>query len=131
VSAPDPRWLDRRLVLAIHREQIREHGGASGVRDDGLLESALARPQNHLAYTGASVPELAAVYALALAGNHPFIDGNKRTAYVALEFFLDLNGFDFTAPDAESVLAMLGIASGEWTDDEFVAWTTGFARPRV
>ncbi len=129
-SGARPRWLDRRLVVAIHREQIREHGGAAGLRDDGLLESALARPQNHFAYTGAAIPELAAIYALALAGNHPFIDGNKRIAYVALEFFLDVNGYDFIAPDADSVIAMLGIASGDWTGDEFVAWTSDFAKSR-
>ncbi len=90
----------------------------------------MARPQNHFAYTGAAVPELAAIYALALAHNHPFIDGNKRTAYVALELFLALNGYDFLASDAESVVAMLGIASGEMGDEEFLAWVAGFAKRR-
>jgi death-on-curing protein len=126
----EPVWLDRRRVVAIHGEQINDHGGASGTRDEGLLESALARPMNHFAYTGASVPELAAVYALAIARNHPFIDGNKRTAYVALELFLDLNGYDFVASDARSVVSMLAMAAGEMSDEEFIAWVGADARRR-
>jgi death-on-curing protein len=126
----DPVWLDRRRVVAIHREQINDHGGASGTRDEGLLDSALARPRNHFAYTGASVPELAAVCALAIARNHPFIDGNKRTAYVALELFLDLNGFDFVASDVEAVVAMVEMAADDMSDEDFVVWVGNFARPR-
>ncbi len=125
-----PVWLDRRRIVAIHTEQLRDHGGASGTRDEGLLDSALARPQNHFAYTGATVPELAAVYALAIARNHPFIDGNKRTAFVALELFLDLNGFDFIAPDVEAVVGMVQMAAGETPDDEFVGWVVGYAKRR-
>jgi len=94
-------WLDKRLVLAIHDEQLREHGGAAGIRDEGLLESVLARPLNAASYGEPGLAELAALYALGIARNHPFVDGNKRTAYVALEVFLDLNGFDLTASDAE------------------------------
>ncbi len=125
----EPVWLDRRLVLAIHSEQIAEHGGATGVREEGLPESALARPQNHFAYTGASVPELAAIYALAIARNHPFIDGNKRTAYVALELFLAKNGHRFPASDAESVLTMLEMAAGDLSDEAFIAWVRRHATP--
>ena len=126
----EPVWLHRRHVVAIHGEQIQAHGGASGIRDEGLLDSALARPQNHLAYTGATVPELAAIYPLGLARNHPFIDGNKRTAYVALELFPDLNGYDFVASDAQSVVAMVQMAAGEMSDEDFVAWVGGLTRRR-
>ena len=123
-------WLDKRLILAIHDEQLREHGGAAGVRDDGLLESALARPLNAASYGEPDLAELAALYALGIARNHPFVDGNKRTAYVALELFLDLNGVDLTASDAESTVAMLDMAAGELTDDEFTLWVREHAQPR-
>lgn len=94
-----PVWLRRETVLAVHGEQVAEHGGAAGARVEGLPDSALARPRNHFACTGADVPELAAMHALAIARNHPFIDGNKRTAYVALEPFLIINGCGFLASD--------------------------------
>ena len=115
-------WLSRQLILAIHDEQLAEHGGAMGVRDGGLLESALARPLNRAGYGEPDIAELAALYAVAIARNHPFVDGNKRTAYVALESFLLLNGVRFRASDAEAVVAMLAMASGEMPDDEFIAW---------
>lgn len=123
-------WLDRRLIQAIHLEQLREHGGAPGLRDEGLLESALARPLNRAGYGDPDLAELAALYALAIARNHPFIDGNKRTAYVALELFLDLNGVDFTAADADAVVTMLQMAAGDMLEDEFTAWVRAHARPR-
>jgi len=115
-------WLSRQLILAIHDEQLAEHGGAMGVRDGGLLESALARPLNRAGYGEPDIAELAALYAVAIARNHPFVDGNKRTAYVALESFLLLNGVRFRASDAEAVVAMLAMASGDMPDDEFIAW---------
>ncbi|HUN39625.1 MAG TPA: type II toxin-antitoxin system death-on-curing family toxin [Acetobacteraceae bacterium] len=115
-------WLDRQLVLAIHEEQLAAHGGASGVRDEGLLESALARPLNHAGYGETDTVQLASLYAIAIARNHPFLDGNKRTAFVALEAFLILNGCRFPATDAEVVVAMLAMASGEMSDDEFTVW---------
>ena len=124
-------WLDKRLILAIHDEQLREHGGAEGVRDEGLLESALARPLNAASYGEPDLAELAALYALGIARNHPFIDGNKRTAYVALELFLDLNGIDLTASDAESTVAMLDMAAGELTDEEFTLWVREHAQKRT
>jgi death-on-curing protein len=123
-------WLTSRIVRIIHDEQLAENGGASGVRDDGLLLSALARPQIHGEYTGAGIPELAAITAIAIARNHPFIDGNKRTAYVALELFLELNGYDLAASDAESVVAMLALAAGELSDDEFIGWVKMFSFPK-
>ena len=123
-------WLDRRLIQAIHLEQLREHGGAPGLRDEGLLEGALARPLNRAGYGDPDVAELAALYALAIARDHPFIDGNKRTAYVTLELFLDLNGFDFTAGDADVVVTMLQMAAGDMPEDEFTAWVRAHAQPR-
>ncbi len=115
-------WLSRQIVLAIHDMQLAEHGGATGVRDEALLDSALARPPNRLAYGEPDLAELAGLYALAIARNHPFIDGNKRTAYVALELFLEANGHMFNAPDADCVLMTLQMAAGDMTDDTFIAW---------
>jgi death-on-curing protein len=120
-------WLSRQLILAIHDEQLAEHGGATGVRDEGLLESALARPLNRAGYGEPDIAELAAVYALGIARNHPFVDGNKRTAYVALETFLALNGCDFPVSDAEATVVTLAMAAGEMQDDEFIAWVRGHA----
>ena len=115
-------WLSRDLVLAIHDEQLHEHGGASDIRDAGLLESALARPLNAAGYGNPDISELAALYAVGIVRNHPFIDGNKRTGYVALETFLRLNGCMFTATDADVVITVLRLAGGDITDDDFVAW---------
>ena len=115
-------WLSSDLVLAIHDEQLAEHGGSTGLRDPGLLDSALARPLNRLGYGEPDIAELAAVYALGIAQNHTFIDGNKRIAFVALELFLRLNGCVFTVGDAEAVVMTLAMAAGELPDDEFTAW---------
>ena len=122
-------WLSRELILAIHDEQIAEHGGSSGTRDEGLLESALARPVNHAGYGDPDTAELGALYAIAIARNHPFIDGNKRTAYVALETFLRLNGLIFPAGDVECVIMMLRLAADDITDDDFTAWVRQHAQP--
>lgn len=119
----EPDWLSKGLILAIHDEQLAEHGGGAGVRDDGLLESALARPQNRLAYDEAvDLATLAAAYAFGIARNHPFVDGNKRTAFVAAEVFLDLNGMTLTASDEDCVLTMLRLAAGEIEEDAFADW---------
>lgn len=115
-------WLSLRDVLAIHDEQLAEHGGAIGVRDAGLLESALARPMNRASYGEPDIAELAALYALGVVRNHPFVDGNKRTSYVMLETFLELNGATFPISDEEAVVTVLRLAAGELTDDEFIAW---------
>jgi len=122
-------WLGRKLILAIHDEQLAQHGGALGVRDDGLLDSALARPLNRAGYGDPNVAELAAVYAIAIARNHPFLDGNKRTAYVALETFLALNGCAFPVSDADAVVATLAMAAGEMNDEEFTAWVRDNTQP--
>jgi death on curing protein len=115
-------WLTRDVILAIHDEQLAEHGGSTGLRDAGLLNSALARPLNRAGYGEPDIAELAAVYALGIVQNHPFLDGNKRTAFVALELFLRLNGWVFIVGDAEAVVMVLALAAGELPDDEFTAW---------
>jgi death-on-curing protein len=115
-------WLSPALILAIHDEQLTEHGGSTGLRDAGLLDSALARPLNRAGYAEPDLAELAACYALGIARNHPFVDGNKRTAFVALEVFLRLNGSVLTAGDAEAVVVMLAMAAGELPDEEFIGW---------
>ena len=125
-----PIWLGRDLVLAIHEEQIAEHGGGEGLRDLGLLDSALARPRNLAAYGTPDLAALAASLGFGLARNHPFIDGNKRTAYVAVETFLILNGLDLTAGDAECVVAMLDLATGDLPEAGFAAWLRDHTRPR-
>lgn len=117
------QFLDREIILAIHEMQLAEHGGAVGIRDGGLLESALGRPINRAQYgADADAPMLAAAYAFGLAKNHPFLDGNKRTAYVSMELFLADNGFSLTASDEDSLFAMLKLAGGEIGEDEFAAW---------
>jgi len=115
-------WLSRQLILAIHDEQLAEHGGALGVRDDGLLDSAPARPLNRAGYGEPDTAELAALYAIAIARNDLFIDGNKRTAYVALETFLALNGCVFPVSDADAALVTLAMAAGDMEDREFTDW---------
>lgn len=115
-------WLDRAVLIAAHDEQLAEHGGAAGFRDEGLFDSALARPLNLANYESPDVSALAASYAVALAKNHPFVDGNKRTAFVAMELFLWLNGQDLNAGDVECVLAMLAVAAGEWDEATLAAW---------
>lgn len=117
------RWLNSREVLAIHARQIAEHGGADGVRDLGLLESALARLQNLHAYEPDSdTPALAAAYAFGIAKNHPFLDGNKRTAYVAMRTFLVLNGIEFTASAEDKYLTFISLAAGELSESELAEW---------
>jgi len=115
-------WIDDEIVAAIHEAQIAEHGGSLGVRDPGLLASALARPRTSLEYSNPGVPELAALYALGVIKNHPFVDGNKRVEAVLLELFLDLNGYTLTADDADMLHVVLGIASGTIGPAELVRW---------
>ena len=122
-------WIDPAVVLAVHDEQLAEHGGAAGVRDAGLLDSALARPRN-LAHCGApDAFELAAAYAFGLVKNHPFVDGNKRSAFVAAELFLVLNGWRLTATDADCVLTMLALASSDIDEPRYADWLRGHTEP--
>lgn len=118
----EPRWLPKDLVLAIHNRQLAEHGGAPGVRDEGLLESALARPRNAFAYGESDAAALAGAYVFGIARNHAFVDGNKRTAFVACELFLAANGYELVAPDEECLAMMLSLADGEIGEAEFAAW---------
>lgn len=118
----EPVWLLRSVVEAIHEEQIAEHGGAAGLRDGGLLESALDRPRNLAAYGAPDLAALAAALGHGIVRNHPFIDGNKRVAFVAVELFLDLNGHALEADDADCVTTMLGLTDGSIGEDEFAAW---------
>lgn len=123
-GAPEPAWLREEVVRAIHRRQLAEHGGAEGVRDEGLLASALARPRQLQAY-GNPPPDLAALaaaYAVGIARNHPFVDGNKRTAYVACRTFLLLNGHDLEASKQEKYRTFLGLAAGEVSEEALAHW---------
>jgi death-on-curing protein len=115
-------WVPVELAEAAHSEQLLEHGGGQGVRDQGALLSAMARPQNLAGYTNASAAQLAASYAFGLARNHPFVDGNKRTAAVISETFLDLNGYCLTASNPEIVVVFLALAAGELTEEEMADW---------
>lgn len=124
----EPVWLRPDVVLAIHNRQLAEHGGPPGVRDEGLLESALIAPVNRWQYKQGSIPELAACYAFHLAGNHPFIDGNKRTAYICMRLFLTLNGMDLTADPEEKIRIMVDLSAGRLGFDELAAWVSARAR---
>ena len=122
-------WLSPQVLLAALDEQLAEHGGAQGIRDDNLLQSALARPRDLTAYGDPDAAALAASYAFGLAKNHPFVDGNKRIALTALESFLVLNGFELTADDAACVLAVLSITSGEMSEEDLAAWIRNHLAP--
>lgn len=124
-------WIDRSVILAVHDAQLAEHGGGAGVRDATLLESALAKPLNLAAYGEPDAAALAAAYAYGISRNHAFIDGNKRTGFVAAELFLRLNGFKLTATDADCVLTMLAVAAGDISEDAFAAWLRAHAVPKA
>lgn len=115
-------WIDESVVMAIHDQQLLAHGGVSGMRDAGLLESALARPLNQAYYGSSSIAECAAAYGYGIVKNHPFVDGNKRTAFVCVELFLVLNGYALTANDAECVDVMLALAASELNETMFATW---------
>jgi death-on-curing protein len=119
-------FLHREVVLAIHEEQLAQHGGGVGIRDEGLLDSALARPVNRANYDpDTDCATLAADYAFGLAKNHPFIDGNKRTAFVAMVLCLALNGFQLIASDEDAVIVMLQLAAGGIGEEALAIWIRG------
>ena len=122
-------WIDPAVLLAVHDEQLAEHGGAAGTRDAGLFESALARPHNLALYGEPDAADLAAAYGYGIARNHPFIDGNKRTAFVAVEVFLALNGHELVAGDADCVVTMLDVAAGTLTEAAFAQWLRAYMQP--
>jgi len=123
-------WIERSVVIAAHDEQLAEHGGAAGTRDSGLLESALARPENLAAYGDPDAAALAAAYGFGIVRNHPFVDGNKRAALIATELFLALNGFDLVVGDVECVVTILALAAGELDEAEFAGWLRAHIEPR-
>ena len=115
----EPIWIDEELVLAIHDRLPVDHGGGAGVRDESLLQSALARPLNHIAYAGSDIIELAAKYTAGIVQNHPFVDGNKRTGFVIGVLFLELNGYRFTASEEAAAQAVIELAAGTMDEKAF------------
>lgn len=122
-------WVALDVAITAHAEQLAEHGGGEGVRDLGALESTMARPVNLSQYGDPDPAQLAAGYAFGIARNHPFVDGNKRTAAVVSETFLALNGYQLTASDAELVVAFVELAAGELSEDEMAGWFREFIQP--
>ena len=118
----EPEWVLRETVLTLHEQSLAQFGGLAGIRDEGLLDSALGRPQNLFAYGKPTLFALAASYAFGLAKNHPFIDGNKRTAFVTAVLFLELNGRRFSAEEADAAVRTLALAAGEMSEAEYAAW---------
>ena len=128
-SKKDYVWISELLAIAIHDRQLAEHGGPSGTRDNTLLQSALSKPQSLKAYGEPDLAELAASYAFGIARNHPFVDGNKRTAFVVCETFLALNVVELTASDVDCVLVMQDLAAGEIAEAEFATWIRNNSKP--
>jgi death-on-curing protein len=123
MKAKEPRWLRLQAILILHRESLDEHGGLDGIRDQGLLESALARPLNLFHYEAVTaLPRLAAAYGYGIARNHPFNDGNKRAAFLSAILFLKMNGVRFNAPQVLATQTILQLAAGELTEKAFATW---------
>jgi len=118
----DWQWLDKTIIHAVHDRQIAEHGGGQGIRDEGLLESALNRPVNLSGYGDPDAAALGAAYAFGIARNHPFVDGNKRTAWVAARLFLMINAVDLSFDKADATVLMQQLAAGDLTEDEVARW---------
>jgi len=125
----EPKWLGIESVLVMHEEQLAEHGGAGGIRELGLLDSALARPRNAWSYGQGDLVALAALYAAGVMRNHPFVDGNKRTGFLAAYAFLYVNGVEIVADEAEVIVQCLSLAADEIDDTEFAAWLRDNVRP--
>lgn len=122
-------WINRRALLLLHGESLVLHGGAAGIRDEGLLDSALMRPQNLALYGQPDVFDCAAAYAFGLAKNHPFIDGNKRAAFLGAGMFLRLNGHRLTATPQDATLTMLALAAGDVTEAAYASWLRDHTTP--
>lgn len=123
------RWVNKQALLLLHDESLAEHGGAAGLRDGGLLDSALARPLNLVAYGTPDIADLATAYASGLAQNHPFVDGNKRAAFLATGLFLMLNGYRLATTQAEATLTVLELAAGTLDDAAFADWIRSHLQP--
>ena len=127
----EPRWISKYALLLLHGESLAEHGGAGGIRDEGLLDSALGRPINQFAYGGIDdLPRLAAAYAFGLARNHPFVDGNKRAALIAAGLFLSMNGQRLVADKVEAYHMTLALAAGDASEEDFADWLRRNSQPR-
>ena len=124
------RWIVRQALILLHDESLAEHGGSSGLRDQRLLESALARPQNLAAYGSPDVADLAAAYGAGIAKNHAFVDGNTRAAFLGVGLFLTLNGYRLVATQADATLTMLAVAAGDMDEPTFAAWIREHSRAR-
>lgn len=124
------RWVDKRLLLILHDESLATHGGASGLRDEGLLDSALARPLNLAVHGRPDIADLAAAYAGGISRNHPFVDGNKRTAFLSVGLFLALNGRRLAATPADATLMMFSLAAGEIDEEDMARWLRSNTGPR-
>jgi death on curing protein len=126
----EPFWVEQRDALALHDRLLALHGGAAGIRDEGLLQSALARPRQHLAYASTiDVIQLAAIYTSGIVRNHPFVDGNKRTGFVTGILFLEINGYRFTASEEDAANAVLALAAGDINEGAYAAFLRANARP--
>lgn len=124
------RWLDKKALLLLHGESLAEHGGGAGMRDPGLLASALARAPNLAGYGEPDVAALAATYGFGIARNHPFVDGNKRAAFLSVGLFLTLNGYRLAATQADATIAISALAAGELDEAEFAGWLRTHLKPR-
>lgn len=118
----EPNWLSKSTILSFHNELLNRFGGATGIRDEGMLESALGKPKQLFHYSQPSMPEMAANYAAGIMKNHPFVDGNKRSGFIAAALFLETNGFKFKATEAEAVLQTLALAAGELKEVGYAQW---------
>lgn len=122
MSRKPPLWVDERDVIAVHVRLLEQHGGLPGLRDRGLLESALARPHQHYAYSSVDTIEMASLYTAGIVQNHPFVDGNKRAGFTAGILFLELNGFEFIAAEEHVITTVLALAAGELDESGYAAW---------